>query len=50
VEASAHFKPGQTVTLELPVRAAKASGATKTAAKSSPKKGGTKVATAKTAR
>jgi membrane-bound lytic murein transglycosylase D len=54
VEASAQFKPGQNVTLELPVRAAKASGttktATKTAAKSRPNKSGTKVATAKTAR
>jgi membrane-bound lytic murein transglycosylase D len=54
VEASAQFKPGQNVTLELPVRAAKASGTTKTAAKtaakSRPNKSGTKVATAKTAR
>jgi hypothetical protein len=54
VEASAQFKPGQNVTLELPVRAAKASGttktATKTAAKSRPKNNGSKVATAKTPR
>ena len=54
VEASAQFKPGQTITLELPVRAAKAGGTTKTAAKSrAPKSGaksGTKVAAAKPAR
>jgi hypothetical protein len=54
VEASAQFKPGQTITLELPVRAAKASGATKTAARSRPPKSGakngTKVAAAKAAR
>jgi membrane-bound lytic murein transglycosylase D len=50
VEASAQFKPGQAVTLELPVRAAKAGGATKTAAKPRANKSGTKVAAAKTAR
>ena len=50
VEATAQFKPGQAVTLELPVRAAKATGATKTAAKPRANKSGTKVAAAKTAR